>query len=211
LAGLRSVLLVLLIGPVGARTTAHIDGDSWAALADPTATVGGDGTHRAALLRRLCRRAAAGVWEPCSAGEGSPVLLVAPEDKSFALLPVQQQRKGATHLYSTLIEAETLARVPSQWVHHIYRAEEVGGVQRYRDVPAELLRAEQYPSAPHAGPHKNLFSVSPEAPARQMLALNELAVRFLWLRAHEVSDSSGEAFALPVPSYALEPEWALGG
>ena len=139
------------------------------------------------------------------------MLLVAPEDKSFALLPVQQQRKGATHLYSTLIEAETLARVPSQWVHHIYRAEEVGGIQRYRDVPAELLRAEQYPSAPHAGPHKNLFSVSPEAPARQMLALNELAVRFLWLRAHEVSDSSGEAFALPVPSYALEPEWALGG
>jgi hypothetical protein len=150
------VALVLLIGAVGSRTTAHIDRSSWAALADPTATVAGDARHRAALLKRLCKRVA-GVWEPCAAGEASPVLLVSPEDKSFVLLPVKQQRKGTSHLYSTLIEAETLARVPSQWVHHIYRAEKVGGMQLYRDVPAELLRAKQYPVAPEAGPHKALF------------------------------------------------------
>ena len=185
--------------------TCRIDAESWAAIADDTEVVRGDAQHSASTLPRFCRRSAAGDkwWEVCDDGESSSTFLLAAHTHAFDLLPVRRERQGAQPLYPQLMEAETLARCPSAWVHHVYAAEVVHGVPRYRNVPSELLRAETYPVAPSSGKHKSLFTKDSAKPNVQLVALEDLGVIFYWLRLHETADANDKPYDLPPPSYKL--------
>ena len=185
--------------------TCHIDAESWAAIADDTEVVRGDAQHSESTLPRFCRRSTANDewWEVCDDGESSSTLLLAAHTNAFDLLPVRRERRNGPNLYPQLVEAETLARCPSAWVHHVYAAEFVHGVQRYRDVPSELLRAEAYPDAPSSGPQKKLFTKDPSKPNHQLVALEDLGVIFYWLRLHETADANDKTWLVRVSCWTI--------
>ena len=142
----------------GREDDGALDGNSWAALADPTAPVTGDGTHRAALFTRLCRRAVAGVWESCCCRRVGAVLGQRGEPGAARLARGQVVRAAAgaavaqgcpPPVLDARRDRDARSRAVSVSAPYLPRGE--GG--RYAAVP-QLLRAEQYPVAPWVGPHK---------------------------------------------------------